>query len=128
MSEIDARLYNELQEKFKVYMAERGFSDSSYVGDFVGCALKFTCNMVMEYARMEKCAYCGAFRPRDTTSPTNGYCARCRENSHHDLEAKLREARAACKAALDSMSPIGQSGLDAADKLATLLKKLGGQE
>lgn len=38
----------------------------------------------------KKCAYCGSTFPQDPTSPLNGYCARCRERSHHDLEDKLK--------------------------------------
>ncbi len=53
------------------------------------------------------CAYCGARRPVDPTSPTNLYCARCRESSHGRLEAELQAKRSAslCRCCPDCRGP-----------------------
>lgn len=109
---VDPKLYHELSEKFEVYMAEHGFTDRALVGDLVWCGFNFACEQVTEYAEIKKCAYCGSPFPRDKMSPTNGYCARCRERSHHDLEAKLKNAREACELALKAL--LTNSDLDKA--------------
>jgi hypothetical protein len=40
-----------------------------------------------------RCAQCGRPRPADPTSPTNLYCASCREKTIADLEERLRAWR-----------------------------------
>lgn len=119
---VDPKLRGELWKKFEEYMKARGL-ESYTLGDVASHGFDFACEQVIGYAKMEKCAYCGASRPRDPTSPTNGYCARCRENSHHALEFRLREANSLCDQTLKFLGSVGLSNTGAARGLASFLKK-----
>lgn len=50
---------------------------------------------------LKECAFCKAKFPCDNTSPTNGYCTRCRERSFHELEAKYLALSKEDRAGLD---------------------------